>query len=181
MRFNYCFHTAVSFCCLFRYWEESAQHIFTYSSKRRSDLYTFSLKCCVCLLHLNCIQEGWTTVSRYSATLVKQQYCRFLHMRSNDYSTTKRFVDSFILSIMSTNRCSPNVKKQTNKTNWSCTFFLFFNHYHVQRKIWVCLVKYTTIQDFLISNIHQGCIYLIKKYSKTENIFTIWNNRFQYV
>ncbi len=30
-----------------------------------------------CLL-LNCVQESWTTVSRYSATLVKLQYCRLL-------------------------------------------------------------------------------------------------------
>ncbi len=45
--FNCCFHTAVSFLCLFRYWEESAQYILTYSSKRRSG--AFALKRCVCV------------------------------------------------------------------------------------------------------------------------------------
>ncbi len=28
--FNCCFHTAVSFCCLFRYWEKSAQYIYIF-------------------------------------------------------------------------------------------------------------------------------------------------------
>ncbi len=32
---------AVSFCCLFCYWEESVQYIFTYSSKRRSSSAAF--------------------------------------------------------------------------------------------------------------------------------------------
>ncbi len=46
----------------------------------------------------------------------------------------------------------------------------------------VCLVKYDYhSQDFLNLNIHQGCIYLIKKYSKTETYLQFKQNRFQYV
>ncbi len=59
-------------------WFSRTQKWSTCSSKRRSSLDAFSLKRCMCLL-LNCIQEGWTTVFRYSATLVKPQYCRLLH------------------------------------------------------------------------------------------------------
>ncbi len=56
---------------------------FTYSFKHRSAASgSFG-----CLLLLNCIQEGWTTILYYSATLVKSQYCRLLqlgHMRLLD-------------------------------------------------------------------------------------------------
>ncbi len=38
-------------------------------------------------------------------TTVPQEH--WTHMRSNDYSTTKIFVDNFLFSILSTNRCSP--------------------------------------------------------------------------
>ncbi len=37
------------------------------------------------------------------------------HMRSNDYSTTTIFVDNFLLSIMSTNRCSPSCHGQEHQ------------------------------------------------------------------
>ncbi len=40
------------------------------------------------------------------------------HMRSNNYSTTKIFVDNFLLSmssIMSTNRCSHRVEQRLFK------------------------------------------------------------------
>ncbi len=110
--FNCCFHTAVSFCCLFRYWEESAQYIFTYSSKRRSSLDAVALKCCVCS-SLDLPPGGLNyslALQRHTGQTAVLQALTLGHMRSNDYSTTKIFVDNFLLStlsIMSTNRCSP--------------------------------------------------------------------------
>ncbi len=74
-------------------------------------------------------------LQRHTGQTAVLQVLTLGHMRSTDYSTTKRFVDSFLLSIMSTNRCSPNVKKQTKKPDHVKK--KMFNHYHVQRKIYV--------------------------------------------
>ncbi len=58
---------------------------------------------------LNCI----ISLQRHTGQTAVLQALALGHMRSNDYSTTKIFVDNFLLStlsIMSTNRCSPTVK-----------------------------------------------------------------------
>ncbi len=73
--FNSCFHTAVSFCCVYFVFERKATPNTTQQLQVRSAGFEALKRC----LLLNCIQEGWTTVSRYSATLVKPQYCRLLH------------------------------------------------------------------------------------------------------
>ncbi len=103
-----CFHTAVSFFCLFRYWEESTQYIFTYSSKRRSS-FRFIRQ------HLLWSADFFSWIAsrraealqRHAGQTTVLQALTLGHMRSNDYSTTKIFVDNFLLlSIMSINRCS---------------------------------------------------------------------------
>ncbi len=51
------------------------------------------------------------------------------HMRSNEYSTTKIFVDNFLLStlsIMTTNRCSPT---PLIHAQWKCRRFLSLFQY----------------------------------------------------
>ncbi len=102
--FNCCFHTVVSFCCVYFVIERKVHSIYLHINPNAAQQLqvrptAFALKRCVYLFLLNCIQEGWTTVLRYIATLVKLQYCRL--------STTKIFVDNFLLSTLSTNRCSP--------------------------------------------------------------------------
>ncbi len=111
-------HCCKFLLCLFHYWEESAQHIFTYSSKHRSaasgsfgwvwstEAMSSSLK-----LHpgdLNCRTLALQLHAGQTAVL---QDVTWGHIRSNVYSTTKIFVNGFLLCIMSTNRCNPNMDK----------------------------------------------------------------------
>ncbi len=70
--FNSSVHTAVSFCCVYFVFERKASSIYF-----RFDRLCWSAEALSLLL--NCVQERWTTFSRYSATLVKLQYCRLLH------------------------------------------------------------------------------------------------------
>ncbi len=128
--FNCCFHTAVSFCCLFRYWEKSAQYIFTYSSKRRSCLDAFALKCCVFFSWSAGGLNYSLALQRHTGQTAVLQALTLGHMRSNDYSTTKIFVDNFLLStlsIMSTNRCSPNLEISYMYFYWHLCIHLLNN------------------------------------------------------
>ncbi len=103
-------HCCQFLLCLFRYWEESVQYIFTYSSKRRSSLDQFFLK-----KNSVCVFISWIAsrraLQRHTGQTAVLLALTLGQMRSNDYSTTKIFVDNFLLStlsIMTTNRCSPS-------------------------------------------------------------------------
>ncbi len=94
------FLTAVSFCCLNCYFV----CLF---------IALLGRKCCA----LNrCVSSSLKLHQNYSLALQRHagqtallQALTLGHMRSNDYSTTEIFVDNFLLSIMSTNRFSPNI------------------------------------------------------------------------
>ncbi len=96
-------HCCQFLSCLFSYWEDSAQFIFTYSSKHHSFLGA-----------LGSFGWVWSTEAlstslkllpgelNYSLALQCHVHYRALtlgHMRSNDYSTTKIFVDNFLLYL----------------------------------------------------------------------------------
>ncbi len=90
-----CFHTAVSFCCLIRYWEESAQYIFTYSSKRRSGLGV----CSSLKLHPGGLNYS-LALQRHTGQTAVLQVLTLGHMRSNDYSTTKICRQFFVVDVV---------------------------------------------------------------------------------
>ncbi len=46
-------------------------------------------------------------LQRHTGQIAVLQALKLGHMRYNDYSTTKIFVDNFLLLIMSTNHCIP--------------------------------------------------------------------------
>ncbi len=89
-----CFHTAVSFCSLFRYWEESAQHMFTSSSKHRSAAsgsfgWVWSTEA-LSSFKLHPGELNYSLVlQRHAGQTAVLQAITWGHMRSNDYSTTK--------------------------------------------------------------------------------------------
>ncbi len=90
--FNCCFHTAVSLLCLFHYWEESTQYIFTYSSKCRSSSATFCSEalCVSSSLELHPGELNYTLALQCHTRTTRQQ--------------------KYLSTIMSTNRFSPTIQ-----------------------------------------------------------------------
>ncbi len=104
--FNCCFHTAVSFCCVYFVTERKARNIYIHPNA--AQVWTHFLWSAVCVF-FSCSACRRTELQSCATAVL--QALTLGHMRSNDYSTTKIFVDNFLLStlsIMSTNRCSPS-------------------------------------------------------------------------
>ncbi len=119
------------------------------------------------------------SLQRHTGQTAVLQALALGHMRSNDYSTTKIFVDNFLLStlsIMSTNRCSPSAV---------CKFLTLLKH----KNTVICLqifkkhAKLTCLSDeqcysqlFSFENVRSGrnvgCLFWFVKPAHCQ--FTQW-------
>ncbi len=80
--------------------------------------------CCLFSLELHPGELNYIlALQRHTGQTAVLQALTLGHMRSNNYSTTKIFVDNFLLSIMSTNRCSPIWQQLFDQTAGQCCHF----------------------------------------------------------
>ncbi len=104
-----CFHTAVSFCCVYFVTERKARNIYLHIHPNAAQVWINFLWSSVCVF-ISWIASR-RALQRHTGQTAVLLALTLGQMRSNDYSTTKIFVDNFLLStlsIMSTNRCSPS-------------------------------------------------------------------------
>lgn len=113
--FNCCFHTAVSFCCVYFVTERKARNIYFHIHPNAARVLMHFLWSAMCVFSWIASRRSELVHTGQTAVL---QALALGHMRSNDYSTTKIFVDNFLLStlsIMSTNRGSPTLNALLKK------------------------------------------------------------------
>ncbi len=123
--FNCCFHPAVSFCCVYFVTERKARNIYLHihpnAAQVRSD--AFSLKCCVCVLFSwiasrRAKLQSCATVPHWSTRSIAGPYIRSYEIKRllDNKNIWRQF---FLLSIMSTNHCSPTSIWSRLCENWT--------------------------------------------------------------
>ncbi len=129
---NWCFHTAVSFCCVCFVTEKKACNIYIYIHIYPNAAQVWCIfseaPCVSSSLKLHPGELNYSLMlQRHAGQTAVLQALLLGHIRSNDYLTTKIFVDNLLLStlsIMSTNHCSPK-KYHSMFAESSISFTLF--------------------------------------------------------